>query len=71
MLEILLDDHQKLNMTFMLEILLDDHQEVNMTYMLEILRDHHQEVNMTHRPKSEAVSLKIFIYENLSTKTNF
>ena len=55
----------------MLEILLDDHQEVNMTYMLEILQDDHQEVNMTHRLKSEAVSLNIFIYENLSTKTNF
>ena len=70
MLEILLDDHQKLNMTFMLEILLDDHQEVNMTYMLEILRDDHQEVNMTYRLKSEAVSVKIFIYEKLSTRTN-
>ena len=39
--------------------------------MLEILLDDHQEVNMAYRLKSEAVSVKVFIYENLRRRTNF
>ena len=39
--------------------------------MLEILLDDNHEVNMTYRLKSEAVSVKLFIYENLWRRTNY
>ena len=38
--------------------------------MLEILLDDHQEVNMAYKLKSQVVSVKRFIYENLRRITS-